>query len=309
MRALRASLPILGIIALVVLDIGLVYLAYEHTRSDAASDVDSGAQPTRAGTTSGESTTDGDDTTPDASPPQGSSISRGEVLLDSASDGTVVRASRGDCESDDERSTIEVSSDSGATFIGAGIGGLADVLRVSASGADNILVVGADADCTLMAYTSDDGGDSWHGSRHSDPYWHLSLGSPDTVHAPGGEVEPGCDVEALLPLTEAGARVLCSTDELRGTADAGAEWASLGSLEGAVGVYYVDTGIAWAVGTSDECDAAVYRTSDGGAQWRERACLDGDPPQAVSVSVGVVTIQTGGEIQTSDDGGESWSTP
>jgi len=301
-RALRSALPVLGIIALVVLDIGLVYLAYEHTRSGAGSDIDSSAVPTPSETTG---TDDGDTT-----PPARSSMSKGEVLLDSASDGTVVRASRGDCESDDVRPAVQVSSDSGATFAGAGIAGLADVLRVSASGADNILVIGADADCALTAYTSDDGGATWRGSRRSDAFWHLSLGAASTVHAPGGEVEPGCDVEALLPLTEAGARVLCTTDELRGTADAGAHWTSLGALEGATGVYYVDTGIAWAVGTSDECDAAVYRTHDGGAQWSPRACIDGDAaPQAVSVSVGVVTVQAGGDIQTSDDGGESWWAP
>ena len=305
MRALRSSLPVLGIVALVVLDIGLVYLAYEHTRSDAGSDVDSSALPTPSGSKR-PSTTDGGDTTP----PTRSSMSRGEVLLDSASDGTVVRASRGDCESDDERPTVQVSSDSGATFAGAGIGGLADVLRVSASGAGNLLVVGADADCSLIAYTSDDGGASWHGSRRSGAFWHLSLGSADAVHAPGGEVEPGCDVEVLLPLTEAGAPGCCapptSCAERR---TPGATGRASAALEGATGVYYVDTGIAWAVGTSDECDAAVYRTGDGGAQWNQRACIDGDPPQAVSVSVGVVTVQAGGDIQTSDDGGESWSTP
>ena len=204
---------------------------------------------------------------------------------------------------------MQVSSDSGARFVGAGITGLADVLRVAASGADSMLVVGADADCALVAYTSSDGGASWDRQHQGGAYWHLSLGVAEAVHAPGGDVDPGCEVKALLPLSEGNARVLCSTGELRGTDDAGRHWVSLGALEGAVGAYYVDTSDAWAVASSDACDAAVFRTADGGAQWNQRACIDGDPPQAVSASSGVVTVQAGGDIQTSDDRGESWSSP
>lgn len=310
MRHLRSSLPVLGIVLLVVLDVGLVYLAYEHTRPDPTSSAASAPPATLPGATTNDPTAGGPNLTPNISTgPSASPFVEGPVLLDAAPDGTVVRATRGDCGSDDARATVEVSSDSGATFERAGTGVLQDVLRVSASGADNIVVVGADVDCKLMAYVSHDGGDNWDATASSGDYWHLDLYAASVVRAPGRDAQPGCVVRALAPLTESGARVLCADGELRGTSNAGTSWVGLGALDGAVDVYYVDTGTGWAVGTAADCDAAVYQTSDGGANWDQQACLGGGEPQAASMSGGVVTVEVGGTIHTSDDGGGSWTSP
>jgi len=180
---------------------------------------------------------------------------------------------------------------------------------VVASSPVDLAVVGADDRCRLSAYVSSDGGETWAETQQSGEYWQLSPESPEAVRSPVRRTEPGCEVLALSSFTEVSARVLCTDGELRGTADAGANWAGLGDLDGAVSVYYEGPGDAWAVAVTDDCPAAVYSTADGGADWEEQSCLEDGDGQAIAVTNGVITVHLGGQVTTSDDDGASWTSP
>lgn len=302
------SLSVLGVAALVAVDVGLVYLAVDHVRGEPAGTVQSIPLPTLETPTPTEDTVDEPADEPPGEPAV-DPFATGPLLLDSGTDGTVVRAVRGDCSGDaGAAAAVEVSTDAGSSFRDSGIGDLAEVLRVTAEPATGLVVVAAGADCAPVAYTSTDGGESWD---DADPglYWQLDAEQDAALRSPSRPGDPGCRVQTLSPLSPSGARVLCASGELRGTATAGASWVQLGSLPGAVGVSYTSAADAYAIGTTDECPAAVFGTADGGSVWDELACLDGEEPQAVSVAGGTVTALVDGAAQQSTDGGQTWVQP
>ncbi len=302
--AATGPLTALAVAALVAVDIGLVYFALDHVRGDPA---EAGAGPTSVATTENDPSGGPKGDEPEGTPAD--PFGAGPVLLDASGDGALLRATRGDCTGDHDAPAVEVSTDGGQSFTDAGIDDLREVLRVSAETASDLLVVAASDNCRPVAYTSSDGGLSWTASAGTGPYWRLRATDDSTVRSPARVGDPGCDVLALAPLTESGARVLCTTGELRGTANAGTSWVLLGNLPGAVGVYYVDAAAAYALGESQGCPAAVFATSDGGSSWDELTCLDGDEPQAISAAGSVVTAMVDGKVQQSSDGGQTWSAP
>ena len=132
----------------------------------------------------------------------GPGTSTGGVLLDAAADGTLLRANRGGCGGDlgtSDLGTVEVSTNGGASFTLADIGGLTSVLSLTATRASTMVVVGTDAVCAPTVYSSTDGGKTWESSPGTGDEWHLAAGTSTQVHAPGGSATPGCDVAALVP--------------------------------------------------------------------------------------------------------------
>ncbi|MDQ3422930.1 MAG: hypothetical protein M3510_05970 [Actinomycetota bacterium] len=315
-----------GVGALVVADVALIVLAVLHVRvdpdldraptpADGTASVD--AQPSR---TPSKTPTDDDSRRPagDSRPEKPAPLDTGPVLLDNAVDGTVVRAARGECSDTTGSSSpdpvVEVSTDDGRSFGQVDLGSPLDaVLRVSVSAADDLVVIGAGQTCDLTVYQSSDAGETWTASAGTYGAWHLSAGGGRKVHAPVGPVTIGCRVASLSVITDSAARVLCAEGDLQGTANGGFEWVSLGALDGAVDIAYVTPVEAWAVAASGDCSAAVARTVDGGTEWEQTACIDeggeGVEPQAVASAGGVVLVQAGGRVLSSDDGGRSFTEP
>ena len=292
-----------AVAVLVVADLVLVWLALQHVGDDGDRSPTDGARPA-----SGPES---------AAPPAGTTRppTTGPVLLDAAADGTVVRAARGRCTAAgggvQPLSGVEVSTDGGRSFERADVGDeLTDVLRVSATSARDISVVGVGSTCAKAVYRSDDGGQSWAASPGASDVWHLSLTDVDSVHAPTGRVATGCEVRALSTVGKAVARVLCNDDALRGTADGGVTWVLLGELGGAVDVAYTTTADAWALATTADCAAATWRTEDGGVDWRQTGCVAaGADPQALSAAGDLQAVQVGGRMLVSTDQGRTFARP
>ena len=336
MATTRSSLAAIGLGLLVVLDIGLVYMAVDHVRGDDAAGAAVGSplptteptpeptadptdEPTVGPTTEPtEEPTDeetGDPTAGAGAPTDEETgatttepgTSTGGVLLDSAADGTLLRANRGGCGGD--LGTVEVSTNGGASFTVADIGGLTSVLGLTATRAGTMVVVGTDPVCEPAVYSSTDGGKTWQSAPGTGDEWHLAPASSTQVHGPGGSATPGCDVAALSPVNGATARVLCTDGTVLGTSDGGQGWDALGMLEGAVALDFTDAATAWAVAETDECATAIYQTVDAGIDWDQRGCLDDGAAAAVTATAAQVTVQAGDTLMTSTDEGETWETP
>lgn len=305
-----------GVAALVVADVVLVTLAVLHVRGD-----DGAAATGSSGTSSEPSAEPSPDQSVDPSGPRGDErpdehqLDAGPVLLDVAVDGTILRSSRGQCGGDAESSpvqpVVEVSTDGGRSFAPVDLDdAVAEVLRVSVAGANIMSVVAADAACAVTTLGSTDGGATWKSSPGTAGAWHLAADAATRVHAPTGSVPTGCRVLALSPVDESGARVLCADGQVRGTSNGGFEWVSLGSLDGAVDIAYAGPAEAWALATTVDCAAAVLRTGDGGLYWQQTGCVDrASEPQAIGAAGGLVAVQAGGKLRTSNDGGETFAEP
>ncbi|MDQ3663928.1 MAG: hypothetical protein M3353_04620 [Actinomycetota bacterium] len=301
-----------GIVALVIADAALVLLAILHVTGYAGGSSTDAPRLGKVPDSSvgpGQGQGQGRPNNPASSP-----LETGPVLLDAAADGTILRAGRGSCGDDASGPppVIDMSTDGGATVDPVDLGRpVGDVLRVSAGGANDLFLVGADpAACALAIYNSTDGGESWLPSPGTAGAWHIASVGTRRVHTPGGSAPVGCDVLALSAYSESGARVLCTDGELRGTASGGTSWVGLGSLQGAVDIGYETPADGWAIATTRDCPAAVLRTADGGVDWEETACLDAEgEPQALSVAGRLIVVQVGGELLTSSDDGVTFAQP
>lgn len=240
------------------------------------------------------------------------------VAVALADDGAVFQLWRGSCSSAGS-ARLDVSTDGGATFDeaalpveaeadGDAVSILRTVLAVQAESAEELTVVGNDADCEARAYETTDGGQEWS-EQDSFDGWFVAA-SPREVRGPQGTSMPGCDSLRVDPLSEDNAKVLCADGVVRGTNDAGGEWAFLGSLPGAVDIAFADIGSGLALVSGQECATRALATGDAGGQWEPVGCVsESEPPRSLAVRGETVYALVGSELRVSPDGGATWSTP
>lgn len=309
MRRRLGFLSLAGLGVLVVLDVALVYLAFQHTAAPPAGNAL--AQPrasAEATETASAVNRTGGDAGRSSGKPGPPSVEPVETLISLAPDGTLVRATTGPC-GPDAVPTVEISPDRGRTFEPATVAtDLAAVLRVEAR-EDTVWLVGADTKCRVQTYTTQDGGETWEEDAGSAGAWHLPP-DPATsgIHAPSGPVDTPCAPLSLAPVDAGVARVLCDGGTVLGTADGGASWVALGALDGAASIAYTSPGDGYALAKTDDCRAAVMGTHDGGASWEELKCFRRGTPLAVAADADLVAAQTGRMLHVSDDDGATWHT-
>lgn len=292
----RRWLTVLAVIAFVAVDVALVVLAVRHTQGDPDSDTVPTLTSPSTPTTKPPTT---NTTTPNEPAPGGA------VMLALAQDGSVLRATGGAC-ADGEPATLELATDGGAFTDVSPDQPPTQVLAAAAGSATVLRVVGTDRRCTPVVYRSVDAGETWTQSSDTTGTWHLLPNGGTTVHAPEREVDVGCTVTSLSPVSESNARALCDDGFVMGTADGGRDWVALGRLEGAVAVAYSTTGDALGLADEGGCPAQVYATSNGGSAWSPTSCLSGEPAQAISVTNGRAVAQVGGMVFVSTDAGATW---
>lgn len=316
----RRWLPPLGVAALValtVLDVVLVKLAFDHAAGPAVPDGD--PRPATGSRTPGASASATASTSPTATPTTSPGATGsparvpadGPALLALGTDGTVLRATTGGCGTDDPPAQVALARTGSGTFRAVPVApGLEAVLAVQAERRDRLVVVGAASGCEVAAYRGGAGGGGWTaGPARGEWYLDPTAEGADTpvVHAPGGAVEVPCTPAALSTL--GAVRVLCDDGALLGTSDGGSTWVALGRLEDASAVAFQGPGSGVALAPRDACPVTVLTTDDGGSSWETAACLDGQQGRAVALRDQSLVAVVDDTVWRSDDGGVTWGSP
>ncbi|MEQ7124596.1 hypothetical protein ABN034_08730 [Actinopolymorpha sp. B11F2] len=312
-----------GLAAMVALDVVLVVLAVRHTH--AGSPAMTGIVATPAPTAS-HSATPGTDPagSPTATGDPGATVRPAldpgapRVLVDIGAAGAVARAVTGACGTGG--ATIALSRDGGESFQRASVPAAAVVLRVASVDAEQAWVVAAGADCaTLTTFTTTDGGGTWTPSNGSDGSWHRLPVAGARIHAPTGDVDVPCPrrlkVLGYSTLSRDQAYVLCGREGaaavLLRTVDGGASWSDRGEMRGAVDLDFVSatTGLAAVVGDRSCAGISVHASTDAGASWKPRACVEttaGGFPD-ITADGDRAYLGVGEALWFSGDGGRTWA--
>lgn len=306
---MKQRLGLVALVALIILNIFLIPRALERGRGQdiPAADRQARSQPTRVAS---ESRTTEPRDEPSEEPDENAQsddtvLDEGTTLMATSGD-LVVQAERGSCASETS-ARIVLSTDGAKTFDPVQLDDpLAAVLALHVTD-DGIQVIGADADCEPITLTSADG-EQWDaGEAPSD--WHLTA-DPEArqVVSPDGDLDTPCTPTALSVESDAVVRLLCTNGRLLGLS--GSSWAALGNLPGATAIRYPTPAVGFAIAPDGDCENAVLRTDDGGADWRQLACLEGvDAEGAVAGRDGRYIARAGDVTLVTDDGGDTWTRP
>jgi len=282
-------LALVGLLALLVVDLLLVALAF---RPDAAGAVAQASPPVSSPTTSTSTTT--------ASASAGATPVA-EVIA--AVDGKRAwRGTLGSCR--DGGASLEVTTDGGRTWTkqDAPVPALG---RVQPVDAERGFVIGAKgAACSVGEYATDDDAASWRGPRSVDGGWSRLPGKDQEVITPERPDARPCGSTTVLDLARVSATravVLCADGRLVRSTDGGATWTTLATVEGALAVGARVDGSAPAVfiaRATDDC-AGVEVAKVSGTAASKVACVKtslGGAAGKVSISV----VDEGGWLAVAD---------
>jgi photosystem II stability/assembly factor-like uncharacterized protein len=313
-------LGVVGLAAMAALDVVLVVLAVRHTHAGSPAVTDVVATPAASASSTPRAEPDSNptptpETTATAQPVLDAEAPR--VLFDIGAAGAVARAATGTCGKGG--ATIELSRDGGKTFRTAEVPDAAVVLRVASVDADAAWVVAAGTDCAeLTTFTTADAGRTWTPTSGTAGSWHRLPVTGARVHAPTGVVDVPCPARQVVwgysTLSREQAYVLCGGEDATAvlrTIDGGTTWSDQAELPGAVDLDFVSptTGLAALVGDQSCAGIAVHASTDAGATWEPRACVE-------TAAVGFPDITADGEraylgvgeaLWFSGDGGRTWT--
>lgn len=283
-----------GLCVLVMVTVVLVVLDVRHVNPPSSRE---GAATRASGSTASPAMHRSASATPNGSSDQS--------FLAVAEDGTLVRATRGDCQN--STMPLVAATGAGGAFRARTVPGLREVLRVLVSAARDIRLIGLDANCEVARFSSTDRGRRWKRSVPGGTTWHLSADSEAaTVASPRGRLATPC-VPTGLSTTEGDVvRLLCGNGRILGTTDVGRTWSPVGRLRGAVDIAYTSSGQAFALAHQLGCPAAVMESIDGGSLWTRLTCRPGSRPRAIAARGGLVAAEVGHVVSVSTDGGASW---
>jgi len=291
-----------GALALfVLLDVVLVTLAVRHTSAPGTT-----VSVDRRGSATATSSTGAAASSPSPTRRRPTPGAAGSVaFLAVSADGTVVRTSRGQCPGT-TTPTVEVSADTGRTFVGRPVPALREVLSLQVSSALKVQILGLDAACRPKTYATGDGGRNWFASVGATG-WHLAKDAAAAkVVSPDGTHPTPCTPMAVTTAANGVVRVLCRDGTILGSDDLGVTWVSLGRLRGAVAIQYSSSGAGLALARRPGCPAAVLQTIDGGHTWTRVTCLPGSDPLALATSGHLTLAQVGDRVFVSTADGGRW---
>ncbi|MFF1571165.1 hypothetical protein ACFVWR_00330 [Leifsonia sp. NPDC058292] len=307
------SWAVVGVIALVIIDIVLVVWAITAVRSpDRAAASGSNVRTVASATPS-------PTPTPTATPDQTVAPAEDAVaptrLLAALDASTAWRAQAGACPA--TAATAEHTADGGATWIPSDAvgptGGSALVALTVQSARQASAVALSASGCAPEFIRTYVAGDNW--AAYADQLggsWYFEGSKAGVAHAPGGDVATPCAAIVGLAVRDASnAAVLCANHDAHRTSDGGANWSAATNATGAVAITANDAGYTLAVTAAPDCAGVATVTVDAASgQTTPGGCATTAPPAAGSVTIaagsGTVWVWAGDAVVKSGDGGKTW---
>jgi hypothetical protein len=290
---LRRSIPIAGLVALLMLDIALI--AWAVWPAPAVSGGATQTQPVASRASDPPDVGKGDAETPSPTIPNGESgpLRR---LVAATSSTTAWLADAGSCE---QPGQVHVTDSGGVDWTTEEAPG--SVTRVRPSDASSAFIVGGDSDCESRVWYTGDRGDTWSPPQSAADAWGRVAGQPQFALRPGGDPVQPCpaDVLDLVGFTAGRAAVLCADGSVRVTDDRGATWSTVIEREDTLAISFREPSEGAIVGIEDGCSGvAVFPVV--GNDLGESACVEDaqQAPKLVAISVadGAVWLVAGDDV-------------
>lgn len=170
------------------------------------------------------------------------------------------------------------------------------------------MVAGADNNCAINTYTSDDGS-AWitQGSPPANWWTFVPGGQGSTLESGAGIVDLGCTVISLSTVQVSKVFAGCDNGTVLATNDRVISWNAIATLTGLVDLAFLDQEHAYALTSVGGCASNVLATNDGGISWAQVACLGQSQPSAIAAIDSMIAVATTDTIWTSPDNGKTWS--
>ncbi|MBK6440721.1 MAG: hypothetical protein IPF90_00895 [Actinomycetales bacterium] len=309
----RQALTTVGLVALLLIDIALVALAFRNPfRSEPERSSSVGITASTAASASATTATGGRPSTHPAE--AGTSMTL--VPIDSS---RAWRFSSGSCR--DGGATLAFTTNGGATWTPVE-SPFAAITRLQSTDPDRVLIVGAHADCRVATLRSTDAGITWT-SAGPVQVWFRTPDQVAEVTNSNGRPSTPCgasgSVSSLVALSAGAALALCADGKAVETADAGASWVETarGFAPLAIDAHVVAGRLAPTLaGLSDNCAGLAITTIASGGSSRV-GCADVGvalgPQQRGRISLSSAGdawwLAVGTDTFTSTDAGKTWSRP
>lgn len=291
---MKRGLITAGLIAFLLVDIVLVYLALRPPPVTPSADPPSTAPSTAtaAPTKSPPSTsTPRTSPAPTTAPETGTAQSARPVgiLLVGLDSDVAWRATTGTCG--DGGAQLSVTRDGGASWDEVDVPATT-ISRVQPLTGGTGFIVGADRGCGQSEFTTDDGGATWTGPQPLVGGWARRLAEPNQVVTPeDGNAQP-CGAQIVLDLSRISAEqaeALCRDGSVKVTNDSGATWSDSGEAEGALAFSNrLEDGVLTtyaARGGVEGCDGVQIAKVVRGEEPTEVACVETPRPAPGSVAI------------------------
>jgi hypothetical protein len=319
MKRRRRLAATLGLVALVIVDIGLVFAALRITGRSTAADVpasdvtaSTSVEPAPTATPTVPSTP-----TPTTSAPPTNVPGVPLTVVVSAVDGSVAwRATVGSCASGG--AAVQISTDGGKTWRNR-TSPYAVVTRIQATDASKGFVVGAAQDCSMGVKQTTDGGVTWPGAGSLAETLARDAKDPTKVRAPGSRTVGPCGSSPVVDLARnsaSGAQVLCADGTVHSSTDDGQTWPEVGRVTSGLALDSKSVGgsaTAYVARTVEGC-AGVQISAVEGGRISDLGCAPVDVSAGLpgKVALAVPSLDAGwlvvdGTTWRSSDGLKTWS--
>jgi len=309
----------LGLVALVLVDIALVFAALRITGRSSAAEVpssDGTVGPTSApAVTTATPVPVTSTTTPDAGPTNIPGVPLTVVM--SAVDGTLAwRATVGTCGSGG--ATVQITTDGGKTWRNR-TSPYPVITRIQATDATKGFVVGADEACAMGVRSTTDGATTWPGTGSLADTLARDATDPTKVRAPGNRTVAPCGTTQVVDLARNsanGAEALCADGSIRSSGDDGRTWPEAGRVTSALALdskLVGSTVTAYVAWTKEGCEGVQVSTVVN-SQVSDLGCAPAEAGDVVPGKVALAApnqdtgwLVVGTTTWRSSDGLKTWS--
>jgi hypothetical protein len=205
-------------------------------------------------------------------------------------------------------SSLEITSDGGQTWteVDAPVGAIA---RAQPLDAERGFVIGADSDCDLAQYSTQDTGETWGTAQAIDGGWSRRLSPGNEVVTPRLTDARPCGDRDVIDLSRTSAEqaeALCANGEVKVTGDGGSSWSDSGEAPGGLALSNrLEGGVlsTYVARVDDSCDGVEIVRVIKGEDARQVACVEGTvnpSPGRIAMS----TVAEGGWLRVAD---ETWT--